>query len=246
MILHIPHASLTIPEELRHQFVLTVAELEAEQLLLTDRYTDELFSLPGAGVVLFPVSRLLVDVERFPDDEQEPMSKKGMGMIYTHTAHGQKLRRDLESFERRHLRTYYYEGHHRRFEDEVNKELTKNGRALIVDCHSFPSSPLPSDRDQSMPRPDFCIGADPFHTPETLAVPILEELERQGLSVTMNRPYEGTIVPSGFYRKDRRVLSVMIEVSRRLYMEEATGAKNGNFEKTKALVQALLRTIARY
>ncbi|MBQ3663473.1 MAG: N-formylglutamate amidohydrolase [Clostridia bacterium] len=36
----------------------------------------------------------------------------------------------------------------------------------------------------------------------------------------MNRPYSGSMVPLAYYRKDRRVMSLMIEVNRSLYMEE--------------------------
>ena len=67
VILHIPHSSRVIPEELRNQFVLSDDELSAELRLMTDAFTDELFTLPGATVVRFPFSRLVVDVERFPD-----------------------------------------------------------------------------------------------------------------------------------------------------------------------------------
>ncbi|OGI41179.1 MAG: hypothetical protein A2140_03605 [Candidatus Muproteobacteria bacterium RBG_16_62_13] len=70
MILHIPHSSCTIPEEFRDQIVLSDEDLGAELRMMTDAFTDELFALPETAVVRFPVSRLLVDVERFPDDTE--------------------------------------------------------------------------------------------------------------------------------------------------------------------------------
>jgi N-formylglutamate deformylase len=79
MILHIPHSSDLIPEQFRDQILLSDDDLTAELLRMTDAYTDELFSYPGATTVLFPISRLLVDVERFSDDKKEPMTKGGMG-----------------------------------------------------------------------------------------------------------------------------------------------------------------------
>jgi N-formylglutamate deformylase len=88
MILHIPHSSKVIPEDLRDQIVLSDDDLTVELLRVTDTFTDEFFALPGATMLRFPISRLLVDVERFRDDAEEPMSKKGMGMIYTLTAMG--------------------------------------------------------------------------------------------------------------------------------------------------------------
>ena len=74
-----------VPQDIRKSFVLTQEELDHELLLMTDRYTDELFTLPPglAKMVIYPVSRLVADPERFPDDHEEPMSKVEMGVIYT-------------------------------------------------------------------------------------------------------------------------------------------------------------------
>jgi len=246
MILHIPHSSIIIPEDLRNQIVLSNNDLSAELNLMTDRFTDELFALPDATMLRFPISRLLVDVERFPDDENEPMSKVGMGMIYTHTASGRNLKRLLKPQERKSLVSLYYEAHRQALFNEVNSELAKYGIALIVDCHSFPSQPLPCDKDQSMPRPDFCIGTHPVHTPEALAQMTAMNLEKMGYNVRMNQPYEGTLIPIEFYEKDRRVVLIMVEVNRRLYMDETTGTKTGAFDFIKNQIQGLLHSIKEF
>jgi len=102
MILHIPHSSYNIPSALRDQIILDDKSLNAELLRMTDAYTDELFYSPGAVTVCFPISRLLVDVERFRDDAREHMSSVGMGVIYTSTSDQRPLRRAL-SCSGRHL-----------------------------------------------------------------------------------------------------------------------------------------------
>ena len=91
MILHIPHSSKTIKEGYRDLYQLDDVDLQQELILMVDAYTDELYQSGKATRVLFEFPRLLVDVERFPDDKDEPMSKKGMGMIYSHTAFGLPL-----------------------------------------------------------------------------------------------------------------------------------------------------------
>ena len=68
VIIHIPHASCLIPKEVRNQIVLSDSDPEVELIRMTDRFTDELFSIPGLPAVVFPVSRLVVDPERFVDD----------------------------------------------------------------------------------------------------------------------------------------------------------------------------------
>ena len=53
---------------------------------MTDHFTDELFAgSSGTARVVYPVSRLVVDPERFVDDAQETMVSRGMGVIYTKT-----------------------------------------------------------------------------------------------------------------------------------------------------------------
>lgn len=43
-----------------------------------------------------------------------------------------------------------------------------------------------------------------------------------------------------YYRRDRRVTSIMIEVNRRLYMNEATGGKLTCFEEVRAFILDLV------
>lgn len=76
MIVHLPHASRYIPAGCRNRFVLDRAGLDRELDRLTDHFTDELFAMhdPRLLPVLFPVSRLVVDPERFADDTREPMA----------------------------------------------------------------------------------------------------------------------------------------------------------------------------
>ena len=244
MILHIPHSSDTIPAQFRDYVVLSDDELAAELLRMTDAFTDELFVFPGATTVRFPISRLLVDPERFADDAREPLSKMGMGVIYTRTASGRQLKRTLQPQERRQLLSHY-ERHHGILTTEVRLELGRSGSALIVDCHSFPSRPLPCDMDQTTPRPDFCVGTDPFHTPPGLSEMIELSLQSMGYSVGVNQPYEGALAPTEFYRQDSRVVSVMVEVNRSLYMNEKTGERRDSFMSVKGRIEALLFQIDR-
>jgi len=66
-----------------------------------------------------------------------------------------------------------------------------------------------------------------------------------GYSLGMNQPYSGTIVPQAFYRKDRRVASIMIEVNRFLYMDELAGTKSCQFDTVKEQIHGLLGLIGR-
>ena len=63
----------------------------------------------------------------------------------------------------------------------------------------------------------------------------------EGMTVKRNSPFAGTMVPMKYYRKDKRVTSVMIEVNRRLYMDEVTGEKLPGFEAVHIFVLNLVR-----
>ena len=81
LVLHVPHSSRHVPALERHSLLLSDDALQQELLHMTDAYTDELFSLPHAATVRYPVSRLVADPERFADDAEEVMTKVGMGVI---------------------------------------------------------------------------------------------------------------------------------------------------------------------
>jgi hypothetical protein len=49
----------------------TGCELKQELLHMTDAYTDQLFGIPHAVTVRYPVSRLVAEPERFADHTEE-------------------------------------------------------------------------------------------------------------------------------------------------------------------------------
>jgi N-formylglutamate deformylase len=121
----------------------------------------------------------------------------------------------------------------------VNDVIARSGVCLIVDCHSFSSVPLPHEPDQAANRPDFCVGTDSFHTPAAVRDAIVAAAQSEGYSVAVDAPFSGALVPISYYGKDRRVLSVMIEVNRRLYMEGHSGVKAPGFAKVPATLGRL-------
>lgn len=240
ILLHIPHASTSIPKEERSRFCLP--DLNDELLKMTDRYCEELFT--GYDAVVFPVSRLVCDPERFRDDAQESMSRIGMGAVYTKTSSGEPLRR-LTAAEREGLLRRHYDPHHRRLTAAVEAKLQTHGRCLIVDGHSFHPAPLPYEPDQEPDRPDFCIGTDPYHTPGQLAEEAMTFLKRQGFSVFRNSPYGGSLVPLKYYWRDQRVCSIMIEINRKLYMDER-GKRSDSFSLIQRTIATLLEEFEKW
>ena len=249
LIAHVPHSSTYIPPELRATIVLDDNKLQKELLVLTDWYADELFSgvIDCRGISFISnISRLIVDFERFEDDEKESMAKKGMGVIYKKTSAGKVLRQYLTLIERELLLDRFYRPYNKAFEEEVQKLLDRFDTCLILDCHSFPFHPLPYEK-QNLKRPDICIGTDPFHTPERLIEKIEDYFHEHKWTTFHNEPFSGTYVPLKFFGTDTRVSSVMIEVNRRMYMNEKTGERLDSFTDVRdKIISPLLNTLSEF
>jgi len=246
MILHIPHSSTYIPQEQKKCISLSDKELDYEILCMTDMFTDELFSSCVStrdNIITFPISRLVVDPERFVNDDDEIMSKIGMGVIYNKTSVGHELRVAATKNEKKYLIEKYYSPHHQLLTSAVEQSLAQNGEALIIDCHSFPSVPLPYELNQNINRPDICIGTDTFHTRREMSERLVSEFKALGYNVCLNKPFAGSLVPQVFYKKDPRVQSVMIEVNRKLYMDETTGNKSDGFDQVQSDLKAITNKI---
>ena len=126
----------------------------------------------------------------------------------------------------------------------MDEALTSTGSCLVIDCHSFPQLPLPYELDRNPVRPDICIGTDEFHTPSALKDVLVLQFTGLGYTVAVNHPFSGALVPSRYYRKDKNVQSVMIEVNRALYMDESTGAKSRHFDEVRYALSDVLSTLS--
>ncbi len=247
-VLHVPHASRVVPPDARGALLLPDDALAAELLRMTDAHTDDLFALPPdvAATVHFPVSRLVVDPERFADDALERMAARGMGAVYTRTSLGGVLREPPTSAERARLLEVHYAPHHERLTRAVDDALARWDACLVVDCHSFASRALPHEPDQAPDRPEICLGTDAFHTPPALAAAAAEAFRDEGFDVVFDRPFAGALVPARHYERDARVSAVMVEVNRGLYMDEASGDRLAGYDRVRARVRrAATRTIER-
>ncbi|MGB1372496.1 MAG: N-formylglutamate amidohydrolase [Aequoribacter sp.] len=216
LVLHIPHSGTSVPSATVNQFV-NQELLQQNMNALTDWFTDELFKLPGASTVCTPVSRVVLDTERFTDDAKEPAARFGQGMIYTHGYNGEQLRRELSDQERAHLLENYYAPWHLTLEANIHEHLQEFGFCVVIDCHSFPNEQLPTETDQTTERPDICIGTHATNTPCWLTELASREFTKHGLSAALNQPFAGALLPDAF-KGDPRVLSLMIEVNRDLYL----------------------------
>jgi N-formylglutamate amidohydrolase len=239
LILHVPHASTRIPFT---DGYLNEETTNQEIQLLTDWFTDELFGNKRDAIIQAKFSRVFCDVERFAQDEIEPMAAKGMGLAYTHCDDGTPLR-EMTSELRNSIFNSYYAPHHQHLNDVVEEFVKRDGSARIIDCHSYPDIPLMRDIDQTRPRPDFNIGIDTFHTPEKWIELSKIFFGHHGYSLGIDWPYAGTMLPTQAYKSNAYVHSIMLEVNRKSYLQPNHLEKNNAFDQIKTVIQDWLSLI---
>ena len=202
LVVHTPHAGLDIPTSVREQFTLSDTELSMEAHGSADLWTDALgqSAWPTATHVAVALARLVVDVERYPDDAKEEMARVGRGAVYTRTHDGAALRRPLSIGERDALIATYHTPHWAKL------RAAASGKVL-VDLHSYPVKAWPIEMDVDAYRPEIDLGTDDALTPSAWSQALQRHFESAGYSVGFNTPYAGVIDAGA-------AAAVMIEIRR--------------------------------
>lgn len=227
LLLHVPHSSSLFPSE----SIYSWNDLDNEERLLIDYYTDELFvpqqESADISSVVFPYCRLFCDVERLVND---PLEKIGLGISYFREMPAE--RGCSRSFGGRVEAFNEYVDFHA----SVSKILFAMGEGtLLVDCHSFSSHP--NLLCSTPPDIDICIGFNDDETRpsrETL-VNTVQYFKAKGYKLGINTPFSN----SKTYSVPTHYHSMMIEVNKRLYMNEQTLEKSDSFHELKHDIQSL-------
>ena len=100
--------------------------------------------------------------------------------------------------------------------------------SLVVDCHSFTAS-IPNPEDV-----DICLGwnEDASRPPQALLEWLTARFEAAGYRVGFNAPFSNSISP----RMAFAYPSLMLEVNKRIYMDEQRLEKSPDFAHVHALL----------
>jgi N-formylglutamate amidohydrolase len=222
-IVHVPHSSTGIPDDVRAELLLDDDALAEELRLMTDAHTEELAIqavqqvTPRPWLFVNHLSRLVVDPERLPNEHEE-MYAVGMGAVYTRTSGGLALRKADEQAEGE-LLSRFFTPYAEALADLVDERRHATGRAVLVDLHSYPVEALPCERHQDAKRPPVCVGVDVDHTPTTLVERVSRACSVIG-EVVVNQPFSGSYIPLRHFGREIRVTSVMVDVRRDMYLRD--------------------------
>lgn len=216
LLIHIPHSSLYIPENYKSTSLLSPSMLDKENLFMCDFKVADLLD-DKSQAIIFPYSRLYCDVERFKG-EMENMNKYGMGYIYTKTSTGEDMFNPSD--EHRKEVTEIYDKHHKLLDDTVTNILTKYGKCIIIDLHSYSEEQV-FRLFKYQDVPDICIGIEERFYSKKLTDHFIQYFESNGYTVAINYPYSGSIIPNQYFEKeDTPMISIMIEINKRVYIND--------------------------
>jgi N-formylglutamate amidohydrolase len=221
-----------------------------------DTWVDELFGrAPHLGCPLlrahFP--RAYLDVNREPWELDpamfvEPLSERfnttsprvaaGLGTLARVVAENKPIYRDRLTIEDARMRVEgIYQPYHTTLQGLLAEAHAAFGVAVLVDCHSMPRLARNGERA----APDVVLG-DRYGTACAPAIMDLVEtvFAAAGLKIARNRPYAGGFCTRSYGRPQHGIHAVQIEISRHLYMNEATLAKTDGFEAVRQLAERLM------
>ena len=252
LVFNSPHSGRVYPERFLAMTRLDHLSIRQSE----DAWVDELFSRAphlGAPMLRAHFPRAYLDVNREPWELDptmfvEPLSDRfnttsprvaaGLGTLARVVAENKPIYKDRLTLDDARMRIEgIYHPYHAALQTLLSEAIAAFGVALLIDCHSMPRIMRSNDKA----APDIVLG-DRYGT--TCAPALIDLAETvfasAGLKVARNRPYAGGFATRSYGRPQHGVHALQIEISRHLYMNEVTLAKNDGFEAIRALIDRLI------
>jgi N-formylglutamate amidohydrolase len=254
-----PHSGRRYDARFLEQSRLSLHQLRRSE----DCFIDELFSgclELGAPMLRAHVPRSFIDLNREPYEldprlfadplpayanAASPRVAGGLGTIPRIVAENEDIyRRKLPLAEGLARIEKVYRPYHRALSALLDRVYGETGLALLVDCHSMPSSAachLPTGNGKSV---DIVLG-DRFGVScaEEITAAAERKLQALGLNVVRNRPYAGGFITQNYGSVRGGRHAVQVEVNRALYLNENTLEKLPAFKKLQSAITEMAREL---
>jgi N-formylglutamate amidohydrolase len=257
-----PHSGAYYPREFVDGSPLELAALRKSE----DCYVDELFSdVPDLGApllrALYP--RAYVDVNREPYELDPEMFDRplpsfvnttsarvaaGLGTIARVVGTRREIYRGKLSFAEAERRINgVHKPYHQALRGMVARARSTFGFAILIDCHSMPSSGLPMDPDGEVRQVDVVLGdRTGLSCHASLSDVVAQQLGAMGYNVIRNNPYAGGYTTQHYGDPANGVHALQIEINRNLYMDESTLQRRAAFSKLRSDLRQLTRRLIAY
>lgn len=251
LIVEVPHAGLAVDAE-------TLATLVAPAQAIArdaDLYVDELYAdAPdhGAALLTARMSRYVCDLNRSEQDVDRDTVQGASGRATPHgliwratTDNRAAIARPLPKSElERRLHTYY-RPYHAMLDALVRDRLDRYGFVIVLSGHSMPSRGRDGHDDPKRERADVVPGTRQRTTAAAAVIDLTEQVaETFKLRVAHDDPYRGGHTTVRYGRPAAGLHAIQIELSRKLYMNETTLAKNPkDFNIIRDFCRSLVRDL---
>ncbi len=249
-----PHSGRRYPHDLLANARVPLISLRRSE----DAYVDELFAgaaAHGAAVLSATVARAYVDLNRDPAeldpdmfDERPPRSphgssarvQAGLGAIPRISGDGQNIyRRKLSLDEAEKRIAAVYRPYHAMLQNLVAETREAFGCAVLIDCHSMPSS------SRGAHAPDIVLG-DRFGASCHPSITALAEttLRKLGYRVARNAPFAGGHTTQTYGRPAAGLHALQVEINRALYIDERTLERTSGYVRVRADMSRLAEALS--
>ena len=265
LVLSSPHSGRVYPQRFVRSARLDAASLRRSE----DAFVDELFE-PAVSLGLpllrahFP--RAYLDLNREPY-ELDPRMFDGRLPAYVNTRSvrvagglGTIARVVGDSQEIYAKRLPVEEGlrridqlhkpYHAALQDLLHRAIRRFGVAVLVDCHSMPSSSITGTADPATWRDektkaDIVLG-DRYGTScgRSFVDAAEGELRRFGYTVDRNKPYAGGFITEHYGRPTAGCHALQIEINRGLYMDERALVRCPGFDELSRHLVAVVAAVS--
>lgn len=245
LLISIPHAGTFVPESIAQRFTLA-----GSRLADTDWHVDKLYEFArGLGVSILKAnySRYVVDLNRSPDSaslyEGSPTSPVCPTLTFDEEPIYQPGR-EVTASEVEARVQQYWQPYHQRLVAELKTMRQRHGYALLWDAHSIASSV--SSLFIGV-LPEFNFGTrDDASCPRAVAEQLLELVTTDGkFGAVLNGRFKGGYITLRYGRPSEGVHAVQLELSRRVYMDEAAGT-GWNAQRAQPAAELISRLLMRY
>jgi N-formylglutamate amidohydrolase len=234
-VFNAPHSGSVYPQSFLISSRLDGVSLRRSE----DAFVDQLFAgVVGLGAPLmsarFP--RAYLDVNREPYELDPRMFEGrlpsfantrsmrvagGLGTVPRIVADGQEIYRGRLSVDEALKRVEaLYKPYHRTLRHLVQRTGRHFGHAILVDCHSMPSSSL--GREEGAAKGADIVLGDRYGTSCSASLTDLAEaaLRARGYAVVRNKPYAGGFITEHYGEPALGRHALQVEINRALYMDE--------------------------
>ncbi|MEP1209577.1 MAG: N-formylglutamate amidohydrolase [Rhizobiaceae bacterium] len=251
-----PHSGRRYPDSLLTASGLTAMEIRRSEDVLVDQLFASVVGL-GAPLLAAEFPRAWLDVNREPYELDPKLFSEslpahansrsmrvagGLGTIPRLVAENLQIYKQRPSLAEAMSRIEnVYRPYHETLRGLMAKSSVNFGYAVLVDCHSMPSS---GARNEGKSRPDIIVG-DRYGTScdGDISRAIMRQFADLGYSVTRNKPYAGGFITEHYGRPLKGLHAVQIEINRGLYVDEKTLEPNAGFARLTRDINAVMSRV---